>query len=401
MREHVLRIATDRPTDLLDKFPIEPFLDALKHKNPRVRAQALISLGRLGRPEACEAILPLTVRAADSKAPVTDANFHKQADPGRVIPHLAVQAIVAIGATEPVLAATDGPYSAGAFWALRNMHTPEAVSGLIRKLSTTRDDARRREVVTALICLYHNEGEYKGGWWGTRPDTSGPYYDRKPWSESDNIATAVKTVVKYADKPMLEHIGQQLARHKVNIDGLGDLAKVLVEPESPDKPIALPKFDPNNPNHIGNLELSIVASRATASADAKVGAALFKQQNCMACHTNANGQKPKGPHLVDIGKRYKRAELIESVLNPSAKIAQGFDTYLFVMDSGKQHIGFVVNESADAVSIRTIEGVAKELSREEIEVRKQQKESMMPKGMVNNLTPEQLADLLTYLESLH
>ena len=48
--------------------------------------------------------------------------------------------------------------------------------------------------------------------------------------------------------------------------------------------------------------------------------ALFKAQSCVACHTTADGQTPKGPHLADIGKRYKPDE---SALKPSAKLAQG------------------------------------------------------------------------------
>ena len=403
--EFALRALTDRKPRLKG-VPVAPIVAALASKNPRVRAQAVISLGRLKTPDAKDAVkalMPHTIRATGSKSP-TATPFHKQADPGRVIPHLAVQALVSIGAADECLAAIDGPFAAGALWALRNMHSEAAVNGLIRKLSTTRDEARRREVLTALVRLYHQEGEYKEGWWGTRPDTSGPYFDRQPWSGSPLIADAIRAVVKDADKPTLTHIGAQLARHKVSIDGLGDIVKVAATrtPAMPDKPIVLPKADPNNPDQIANLPADKAAARAAkASGDATAGKQLFTKQNCIACHSFANGQTPKGPHLVDIGKRYKRPELVESVLAPSSKIAQGFDTYVFLMESGKTHIGFVVSESIDTVRIRTIEGVSRDLPKKQIELRKKQKESMMPKGLVNNLTPEQLADLLAYLESLH
>jgi len=41
------------------------------------------------------------------------------------------------------------------------------------------------------------------------------------------------------------------------------------------------------------------------------------------------------------------------------------------------------------------------IPQKEIEERKRQETSIMPEGLVNNLTPEQFADLLSYLESLH
>ena len=79
--------------------------------------------------------------------------------------------------------------------------------------------------------------------------------------------------------------------------------------------------------------------------------------------------------LRDIGKRYKRHELIESVLKPSAKIAQGFDTYTFLLDSGKPITGFVVSESAETVVLRENNGLSKTISQAAIERRVKQKPS--------------------------
>lgn len=85
---------------------------------------------------------------------------------------------------------------------------------------------------------------------------------------------------------------------------------------------------------------------------------------------------------------------------PDAKIAQGFDTYAFLMESGKVFTGFVVSESAETLILRQNNGLPVELLQDEIVERAKQKTSMMPKGIVNNLKAEQLADLIAYLESL-
>src|SRR5262249_51862678 len=133
---------------------------------------------------------------------------------------------------------------------------------------------------------------------------------------------------------------------------------------------------------------------------AEKGKALFKAQSCSACHTDADGQVLKGPHMVDIGKRYSATELAESILKPSTKIAQGFETYLFEMADGRVFTGFVVSESAKSVLVRDATGLQRELKLAQIESRKIQKQSMMPEGIVNNLAPEDLADLVAYLQSL-
>ena len=103
---------------------------------------------------------------------------------------------------------------------------------------------------------------------------------------------------------------------------------------------------------------------------------------------------------MDIGKRYKPMELIQSILQPGAVIAQGFDTYSFIMKNNEVYVGFVTLESADTIHIRTAVGVAKELRSKDIKQRAKLPVSSMPPGLAAALTPNQLADLLAYLQSL-
>ena len=316
-----------------------------------------------------------------------------------MIPHLAVKCLVTIDAVADCVTALQGPYREGALWALKSMHSKATVDGLFRVLSTSRDESLRDEIWTTLIRLYHREGDYKGGWWGTRPDTTGPYYDRKPWDQSERIADAIKTALAEGDASLSAHINDQLRRHVVKLDGVSD-ADIAAARES-EKAIQMPRVDPNNPDQLANMDYAKVTSQVAAlTGVAEAGKSLFVAQSCVNCHTFANGQKPKGPHLVDIGKRYKKAELVESIVDPSKKIAQGFDTWTFVMTSGKTFTGFAVLESAESVTIRQTDGLSRELLQDDIEERVKQEISMMPKGVVGNLTCQQLADLIAYLQTL-
>ena len=401
LREFALRALTDRRSQL-QGVPLDLIVSALSDANPRVRAQAVISLGRLGRVEAASALLSMTVRDPATPAPQAQP-AHAQADLGRVIPHLAVRALVEIKAVDACLSSLQGPYRQGAMLALRDLHEDAAVDGLIRQLQNARSAGERRDALSLLIRLYHMEGEYKdGSWWSTRPDTSGPHYDRKTWARSAHIADAVKAAAQKADAELLVWIGVELARHKVKLEGL-PLAPAAPAPGEPAATVAIlpPAFDPKNKALIGNMNPNQAADKALKEAgDAARGAPLFTSQGCVGCHTTANGQPPKGPHLVDIGKRYPPRELLESILDPNAKIAQGFDSYEFAMADGERHVGFVVSESATEVELRNVAGQTRKLAKEDLIDRRKIAQSMMPQGLVSNLTPAQLADLLAYLQSL-
>jgi putative heme-binding domain-containing protein len=137
-----------------------------------------------------------------------------------------------------------------------------------------------------------------------------------------------------------------------------------------------------------------------AKGDARLGERLFQRQGCIACHTVAPGEPAKGPSLLGISARYSRAELIESILKPSAKIAQGFEPQRFATVDGRTFEGFVTRESGDEVEIRDAQGGVILLPKKDIDERARGNVSVMPVSLVDPLTIPDLAALLGYLESL-
>ncbi len=396
VREFALRALTDRKKEV-EGLESKVFVTALSDESPRVRAQALISLGRLNDPATAKSILPLTARPKGSSMP-TKRPLQDQPDSNRVVPHLAVRTLVSLNAIDTCLEALDGPNAEGALWAMRYMHNPKVVEGLIKKLGMARTHDLRRGILVTLIRLYHREADYTGTWWGIRPDSTGPYWDRVEWEMSKRIGSVITAAVLDGDQDTVAYLKVQLARHKVSLAGVSSISEIA---KADEKPIVVPKADPKKPDQIGNMAYEVTAKRTLeGKGDAKKGEVIFKSQSCLACHTTADGQTPKGPHLVEIGKRYKADELVESILKPSAKLAQGYETYRFVTTDERVFQGFVVGERADATVIRESTGVQRELKKEEIASRVMQKQSAMPEGLAANLTPDQLADLIAYLQSL-
>jgi putative heme-binding domain-containing protein len=158
---------------------------------------------------------------------------------------------------------------------------------------------------------------------------------------------------------------------------------------------------PAQPPRVGRIPLAEALDALTATrGDARRGEKLFAELSCVACHTVRADEPPKGPFLGAVTKTYRRRDLAEQILVPSKVIAQGYSTNVFALKDGRQVEGFVVREEPEAVTIRTVTAQEQKIPVAEIEGRGKSEKSLMPEGLAANLTLEDFASLLDYLESL-
>jgi putative heme-binding domain-containing protein len=200
VREFALRAVADEVSEA-GSLPTSILIQGLGDSNPRVRAQALEDLNRLGRREAAGDILPLT------------------ADLDTDVAHLAFRALVDLGAVDTCLRALDGSQTAilpGAMRALRNMHDPQVVDGLIERMNRDQPADARQLILQALCRLYYREADWDGSWWGTRPDTSGPYFKVVTWSQSDKIGRALRSALNGQDQESVRYLLSQIQLHKID-----------------------------------------------------------------------------------------------------------------------------------------------------------------------------------------
>ena len=542
----------------------------LTDANPRVRLAAVIATGRFRDLAVAPTLLGLT----------TDL------DP--IVAHAAVRALIGIKAIDACLfALTDPTLAAGAARALQAMHDPAAVAGLLPVAEGGRGAAARRFALGALCRLYFTEAPYEAGhWWGTRPDTSGPYYKGVTWSGSDAVARGLQAALKSADPALASWLLNEMIRNKVDFEDSTPLAVRLAanDPEiraavinlmvgrpqltpaaieflqetatrtavpdpvqmsairgllkHQDQPAALvaalrslaisaadeapsgdligvwtdttrdnrrlgeldrftrlaegadeaegtlgyavllgalanpkateaaqgeadaalgrgwqnPAWTPRLLRAVGLAKVtrfggrvqaalgdnrteirqaaefaarrmniaprggakagptpraiastpyeSVLAAALADPGDVALGTRLFERQGCVNCHAVAKSGPIKGPYLGDVAARYNRSELVESILKPSARIAQGFETQKIATSKGQTIEGFVVREAGDEVELRNSAGNVVLIPKGEIEERGKSDISVMPQGLLDPLTPHDLASLLAYLESI-
>lgn len=336
----------------------------------------------------------------------------------RSLPHIASRALVRLQAHDAGFAALDASSDPGtraaALRVLRQLHMPEVVTGLIARLESTDDAGLRRGLFTALVRLYHREADWDGASWGTRPDTTGPYYKRATWPESERIEAAVRAALAKAPPDEVKVVVAQLQRHRVEWKDLpAGAAPEMNESVDPQwardaelLAAALTGAGELKPGAVGLLEPQAAIERTLAAlaagqADAAAGEKLFTSRGCAACHGVEKDAAPKGPNLHDIAKRYQPAELLMSLLNPGATIAQGFPTNVIETKDGETFAGFVIRESADEVVLRNMAAITHVIKTDAIAARRTEEAvSSMTPGLASPLQPAELASLIKYLQDL-
>lgn len=137
--------------------------------------------------------------------------------------------------------------------------------------------------------------------------------------------------------------------------------------------------------------------------DAGRGRRLFHEAAgvaCRNCHRVGDEGRELGPELTRIGARQGKAKLLENILEPSKSIEPQYVTWVVETKAGRVHSGLLVEKSATHITVRDIEHKEHRIPLEETESVTAQQKSLMPELQLKDLTAEQVADLLAYLESL-
>ena len=121
---------------------------------------------------------------------------------------------------------------------------------------------------------------------------------------------------------------------------------------------------------------------------------------CRNCHQTGSFGKELGPKFDGIGKRLSRAEILDNILNPSKKVEKKYRTWLVETVSGKVHTGLLVSKTKKEIRLRDATGKETIIPANEIDLLLEQRKSIMPELQLRDLTAQEVADLLVFLESL-
>jgi putative heme-binding domain-containing protein len=132
------------------------------------------------------------------------------------------------------------------------------------------------------------------------------------------------------------------------------------------------------------------------------GKAVFESDKagCTKCHLFQGTERRAGPDLSVIGDKFGREQLVQSVLEPSARVHPDFGTIVATTTDGKVHTGVLSKRTREELQLLDAEGRLLRIPVAKLDQEKRTGTSLMPAGQYKALTTDQFADLIAYLESL-
>jgi putative heme-binding domain-containing protein len=176
---------------------------------------------------------------------------------------------------------------------------------------------------------------------------------------------------------------------------------------------ALAKFGPTVQRHAqelyASLNVDVEKQRARLeelltsmpSGDVRRGQAVFNNTKaaCSACHAIGYMGGKVGPDLTHIAKIRNERDLLESIVFPSASIVRSYEPVAIATKDGKLHNGLIRTENADSIFLTTGANQEERIARDDVEFMRPSNISVMPAGLDQQLTPQDLADLVAFLKT--
>jgi putative heme-binding domain-containing protein len=149
-------------------------------------------------------------------------------------------------------------------------------------------------------------------------------------------------------------------------------------------------------------EMISMIARVNSKGNAARGESIYRRENlqCVACHAIGEVGGVIGPNLVSIGASAPVDYLIESLLEPSKKIKEGYHTNLITLKNGDSYAGGILSETDSEVVVRDLTGKHNRVAKSDIVSQTISPVSLMPVGLTMQLREDEFVDLVRFMVEL-
>ncbi|MCY2964450.1 MAG: HEAT repeat domain-containing protein, partial [Planctomycetota bacterium] len=218
--------------------------------------------------------------------------------------------------------------------------------------------------------------------------------------EADRLLSVFKDQTDLAvGNALVAGLNESTAMNSLRVDALkATFAKFPAEIQA----AAQPLYDRLNAEAGRQKEklAAVMESLKTKTGDVRRGQAIFhgNKTACVVCHAMGYLGGSVGPDLTRIGGVRSEQDLLESILFPSLTFVRSYEPVVIVTKAGKPYSGNVRSEGPDGVVLTIAPKEEVRISRDDIEEIRPGTVSVMPSGLDQQLTEQDLADLLAFLK---
>src|SRR5690606_22717949 len=133
--------------------------------------------------------------------------------------------------------------------------------------------------------------------------------------------------------------------------------------------------------------------------DAGKGKVVFENV-CQTCHQVDGKGTDFGPKLSEIGSKLPKEAQFVSIIHPDAGISFGYEGHIIKMKDGSTKVGIIASRTETDMDLKVPGGNIIKLKLNDIATQEQLENSLMPAGLENGMSTQELVDLVTYLMSL-
>ncbi len=149
-------------------------------------------------------------------------------------------------------------------------------------------------------------------------------------------------------------------------------------------------------------EMTAMVAKVKQLGDPARGERVYRRQQllCTTCHAIAGIGGVIGPDMVSLGASAQVDYLIESILNPTAKIKEGYHMTMVTTKDGQVYAGGVAQDGADELVIRDAGNNLHKIAKNTIVKKEISPVSLMPPGLTASLREDEFLDLVRFLSEL-
>jgi putative heme-binding domain-containing protein len=373
---------------------------ALAEKQPAAAFTALLALARLGSAETQPAILEaltafpfakLTAEQALNKLRVLEVSIARQGVPMGALASEVISDVAPLYPSESEIANRE------LCQILLALKAPDAVAKTVALLraATTQEE----QMVYAMALRNIKEGwteelrrEYLS-WWNEGRSSQHPEHVIQWFTDAGINFNNGASLNGFLNNALND---AKATLTPAELAAMGDLTKLKPAPKAP---TVVREFV----REWTTADLQPSLDKVGKGRNFARGKATFEAAQCVLCHRYGDQGGAAGPDLTTIATRFKRQDILESMTEPSKVLSEQYMSTVFTTNDGAVVVGRIHQETDDKIEVLinpfdatttlTVDKAA-------LKSREHSKVSLMPPGLLNTFTEEEVLDLLAFLESM-